>query len=336
MTDFGSPLNAALYKRAAPVLVKPRGSEGYFSQPSATQDPRLIDPKSKKIRTDVRAVILRLLYSFWDSRYVAPREWSTVWIAGSAISFQWGGRSDGDLDVLIGVDYTKFYERNPHMAMLQPAELDDRFNDEFHADLHPTTADYALSPGSHWEITFYVNHAATDIRSIMPYAAFDLTHNEWTVPSVNPGGEWDPRSHFSQDWWKTLDTEVEQAQLLVSQYDNAVAQLRTMRPNDPATQSALVAVRSAAERSAQFFDAVHDGRREAFKPGGDGFFGYGNLRWQTHKHYGTLAPLHSIKELLSSARKDADAVLYGRSVPTKRYELLGQGSSWFQRHLGTT
>src|SRR5881227_3059425 len=77
------------------------GQSGYFSAPSNVLDPRLFD--GDEIRHEVRVWIINTLYDYWRQHYRLPIAWSTVWLAGSGISYQWqAARGNGDLDVLIG------------------------------------------------------------------------------------------------------------------------------------------------------------------------------------------------------------------------------------------
>src|SRR4051812_3164156 len=87
------------------------GQSGYFSTPSDRLDPNLFT--GDVIKPEVRHHILSVFFNYM-SKYHNARNWCTVWLAGSGISYQWDAdRGNGDLDVLIGVDWVKFYTANP-------------------------------------------------------------------------------------------------------------------------------------------------------------------------------------------------------------------------------
>jgi hypothetical protein len=77
---------------------------------------------------------------------------------------------------LVGVDYIKFRKANPEYVGLSDSEISNQINEEFREGLQPGTENW-----NGYELTFYVNAGATDIRSIKPYAAYDLKYDDWTV-----------------------------------------------------------------------------------------------------------------------------------------------------------
>lgn len=531
----GSPYDDYLLaqaQRALGIAANERAVEGFWSKPQSTHDPDLIDLATNKVRADLRQAVLDLLYNFWGERYVDPEAWSTVWIAGSALAYQWD-RDDADLDILIGVDHAKFYELNPAYRDTPEPDMDRHFNEEFDRDLEPqtkscrvgllhgrpvlvsgaweaqgsvnpsanntrgttppsgqsqplpssgdaprslsrdtsplsewvstrtqrgsgpasaqaptrlhqsaqgaaggessatetasaahvarntdgsrpggastassrpSTTDSAVSsrdgarsaaktPASDtsyasttattpdgsagfsasratyrsgtsattsrgcvvpshifdaeggrytgrnvWEITAYVNPRAADIRAISPYAAYNLSADEWTVEPDMLDPEWDPRTHFSEDWWKALDGDVSTARMLVDGYHDAVSRYVSFKPSDPRASSTLAQVRYYAQRSAALFDDIHEGRKSSFTKGGLGFYGWGNLRWQTHKHFGTVKALRDIRALHKDAMAAAAKATYG-GVPEANTGRLAfdaatlANRAWIQRRL---
>ena len=106
-----------------------------------------------------------------------PEAYCHVWLAGSAVSYQWGAaRKPADLDCLIGVNYIQFRKANQQYKALSDRDISDMFNEGFRKEIHPITANFLEA----FELTFYVN-VASDIRKIKPYAAYSVTNDDWTV-----------------------------------------------------------------------------------------------------------------------------------------------------------
>ena len=73
-------------------------STSYFSKPSDELDPQLFSGTT--LKGSIRNGILHLLFGFLNETYVHADLWTRVWIAGSAVSYQWEAHRDpGDLDV---------------------------------------------------------------------------------------------------------------------------------------------------------------------------------------------------------------------------------------------
>jgi len=167
-------LYAALAKQATPVALEP-SETSYFSAPGAGLDPRLF--RDNKFVPAVRSSILRILFDHLRNHYYNPEGYTTVWIAGSGVSYQWtASRTPADLDCLIGINYLMFRQSNPQYKALSDQQIADMFNADFKKDLHPLTANFLDA----YELTFFVN-VKSDIRQIKPYAAYSLTQDDWTV-----------------------------------------------------------------------------------------------------------------------------------------------------------
>ena len=151
----------------------------YFSTPAPSLDPKLFENRS--LKSWVRSGVLSVLNDFFNVHYRHSELWAHAWLAGSAVSYQWeAAREPGDLDCLIGVDFVGFRKANPEYRGLTNREIADQINEEFREQLYPQTENW-----NGFELTFYVNATGTDIKSIKPYAAYDLKYNEWTV-APNP------------------------------------------------------------------------------------------------------------------------------------------------------
>ena len=164
---------------------------------------------------------------FLNDAYRHPDLWAHVWLAGSGVSYQWSAaREPGDLDVLIGVDYIQFRKAHPEYMGLSDVEISKMLNEDFRNNLQPETENW-----NGFEVTFYVNPGATDIRTINPYAAYDLTHDEWTV---NPSKEGAPHNYV---WDDAARRDLSRTSDIVSRYSKAVTDLQAA-PNDPARRNA--------------------------------------------------------------------------------------------------
>jgi hypothetical protein len=285
------------------VPTEPTGASGYFSAPSTSLDPRLFD--GTKMLPDVRRWVLDTLYDFWAKRYNQPHAWSTVWAAGSGISYQWDAdRGNGDLDILIGVDFSRFFQCNPRFLGVSEDEMATIFNLQLHDELWPITANW-----NGFEVTFYVNPGATDIRAIHPYAAYNISHDTWTVhPPKLPQ---EPRTLYPQIYWDAADSDKKQVSELLSHYEHLRDQLARESPGSPRWTNAISSQRVLLEQASHLFDAIHLGRRNAFGPGGSGYGDFYNFRWQAAKASGVVDTLRTLRGIRDEARNKAQTSLYG-------------------------
>lgn len=283
------------------------GGSGYFSDPADHLDPRLF--AGEQFRPDVRSWLLDTLYSFWAKIYHRPRDWSTVWVAGSGISYQWAAdRSNGDLDILIGVDYDDFYTANPKFQGLSENDLADIFNRELHDGLWPQTAETSIHGGV-FEVTYYVNPNSTDIRNIKPYAAYNLSANDWTVRPPHGTDFVHPKQYYD-----AAEGEVRQARSIIDQYNHLANDVKGKVPNSPGWHNALRQVELVTSQAAAMFDSIHLGRKQAFAPSGSGYGDYYNFRWQYHKKNGTVQALHNIAATRHEAISEAATSVYGAPI----------------------
>lgn len=282
-----------------PVSPHP-GESGYFSSPGDSLDPHLFDGES--VRPEVRGWILSTLVNFWTGKGYSAHGggWWKVWIAGSGASYQWAaGRGNGDLDILIGVDWPKFFDANPQFAGLSDVDMADVFNAESHADLWPTTANQDIN-GQTYEVTWYVNPHSTDIRTIHPYAAYCLSDNTWTVRP--PEGR---AFHHPRQFFEAAERETQAATAVINRYNEAVS-----HPGPNSTYAALL----ASQEASQMYDDIHLGRKNAFADGGKGYGDYYNFRWQYHKNTGTVQTLHEVAQAQAESRDEYAERTYGGSI----------------------
>jgi hypothetical protein len=300
------------FLRPAPVEVK--GASGYFSKPDIGLDPNLF--AGMTMRPGVRSKILELLYGFWAHRYVGPRSWSNVWMAGSGASYQWNADRElagpGDLDILIGVDFIRFRRYNPAFVGMSDELMAAQMNKEMHDDLWPTTDDYPFG-GRTYEVTFYINPGAEDIRSISPYAAYDVTHNRWTVKPIELPEDWGPEK-LPADWRAKFDRDATYGKDLVARYNTQSATLGQQAVGSPAWSNAATALHHTTNEALSLFDEIHLGRKNAFMKGGKGFLGFENARWQAGKGSGIIDALRAVKGAHDDAERSSREAIYGGAL----------------------
>lgn len=285
---------------------------GYMHPPKDRLDPRVftaLDYPEAKIKPRIRDSIISRLTEFWGERYNIEGGWFQAWVSGSALSYQWGTDADPDFDVLIGVDIPKFKMANPDFSGLDEDQLALYFNTEFKDELDPFTANL-----NGFETTFYVNPGAADIREINPYAAYNLSMDEWTVRPIIVPKDWNPRRFFPDSWWRQIDIEIERAAIIVSNYTKWMNAAGDFNLDDPRTITALTNAINWGKQASAFFANLHDSRRFSFSKGGGGYMGYYNLRWQAHKFAGTANAMYRIRATLAQTETLADQVSSGTII----------------------
>ena len=294
-------LYAALAKQATPVALEP-SETSYFSAPGAGLDPRLF--RDNKFVPAVRSSILRILFDHLRNHYYNPEGYTTVWIAGSGVSYQWtASRTPADLDCLIGINYLMFRQSNPQYKALSDQQIADMFNADFKKDLHFLTANFLDA----YELTFFVN-VKSDIRQIKPYAAYSLTQDDWTV---HPEIKALPKSKaleqkVAKDTSMTLD--------ILQRYSTALNAI-AYAPTETARRNAEATLKLAVEQGVALFEEIHRGRGNAFSPSGLGYADPANYRWQAGKEAGTVQALTKLKTISTKSKKEFEAQTYGMELP---------------------
>lgn len=259
-------------------------STSYFSEPSHTLDPQLFE--GRRLKSWVRQGIMQLLTEFLHHDFRHSELWAHPWLAGSGVSYQWQAqRQPSDLDCLIGVDGVQFRKAHPEYMGLGEAEIADMLNESFRSGLQPKTEDW-----HGYELTFYVNPGATDIRDINPYAAYDLKYDEWTVPP-------DPTQTPPQnkEWDMVVEGDMSQAKQVHTRFTSALNDIK-MSHADATRRNAEVRLDAARQQANALFDEIHLGRREAFSSMGAGYYDFHNYRWQGGKSTGAVELLRKIRD----------------------------------------
>ncbi|KUL44694.1 hypothetical protein ADL22_12170 [Streptomyces sp. NRRL F-4489] len=303
------------------------GGSGYFSEPSAELDPNLFD--GTHLKPSIRDWILGTLREFF---LATPGfdQWAEVWLAGSGITYQWAAdRGNGDLDVLIGVNYAQFTYHNDGYAGLTAEETARYVNESLRNGLWPKTAHSQIGSRT-YEVTFYWNPArgVKDITSIHPYAAYSLTHDEWTVtPPHLPS---DVRSLYPTSYYEAATEDEHQAKQLLDSYRFHATSLSTLAKGSPAWMNHATELRNVIAKATSLFDAIHLGRRAAFSPQGSGYSDFNNFRWQAAKENGTVHTLRQLKEIGSTAQQSTETDLYGQAIDDAQTALI-KAALWSQK-----
>lgn len=272
------------------------GASSYFSAPVQCLDPSLFDSRNQ-MHAQVRVQLLGTLYGYLRSQFHDPESWSTVWLAGSGASYQWSAARDpGDLDILIGVDYIAFRKANPRYVGLSDNEVSQLLNSDLQQNLWPQTADLNVG-GTRYEVTWYNNPGATDIRVINPYAAYNISDRTWTV-APNP----DQHAPSNPDWERKSAEDYTHAVDILGRYEQGDT--------------------DALHEGAALFDEIHTGRHTAFGPGGAGFADWTNFRWQSGKRSGVVPALHVLKDRLTEEQKQRQLDTYGEQLDDTSAVLL--------------
>ena len=290
-----------LAKHSVPVSLEP-SETSYFSAPGAGLDPRLF--RDGKIIPSIRASILRILFEHLKNHYYNPDAFATVWLAGSGVSYQWSAsRNPADLDCLVGINYLMFRQSNPQYKTLSDAQIADMINQDFRTDLYPLTENFMGT----FELTFYVN-VKTDIRQIKPYAAYSLTHDDWTV---QPEIKTPPKNKILE---QIVARDLSMTTDILSRYATALNTIGSAT-TDTARRNAESALRLAVEQGVALFDQIHTSRREAFSPSGLGYTDAANYRWQAGKQAGTVQALRKLKDIAKKSKQEFETETYGMELP---------------------
>jgi hypothetical protein len=180
-------------------------------------------------------------------------------------------------------------------------------NDDFRTGLMPNTKNW-----EGYEVTFYVNPGATDIRVIKPYAAYDLTHDDWTV---HP----DPQAQatLTPQWEQAAKVDNEKAKDIVSRYTTLTASLKAAK-NDAQRRNAEYLLLNLLEQANALYEDIHGSRKLAFSESGQGYADFYNYRWQAGKRLGTVGVLSRLKEFHDDYKTAEEVTTYGVELPDIR------------------
>lgn len=310
MAGYDFYLNRAVTQGAQPDIHS--GASGYFSAPQRTLDPHIFD--GQHLKEPVRNHIAGVLYTYLRTRFSVPHAWSGLWLAGSGITYQWAGdRGNGDLDVMLGVDFPAFRRDNPEYQGFSNEEIADYITRDLKDHLWPRTARTHFN-GQTYEVTYYLSPEARadSILGIHPYAAYNLITNRWDVrPPELPEN---PRSLYPAEWKAAVDEEAKQAHAIVSRYTALRSETASAQVNSARWKNAISSQHLVVTEAKALFDSIHLGRHNAFSATGKGYGDYYNYRWQSHKENGVVQALYDLAQMDADARNATETYLYGRPL----------------------
>lgn len=291
----------ALRSSAKDVEITP-GQTSYFSVSDKDLDPRLF--RNGKLVPEVRDGVLVLLYNHLQLGYNEPSAWTTVWLAGSGVSYNWSAsRQPADLDCLVGINYVQFRQSNQEYKGWSDREIASEITRGFKNELHPRTGNFMDA----FELTYYAN-PESDITRLKPYSAYCVTTDSWTVPPEHLEAVNNP------DWAKAVDIDVDMAKQVVDRYTAALTTIRTSS-NPAVLRNAEVALRHAVSQGAALFDDIHEKRGAAFSESGEGYNDFNNYRWQAGKQTGIVQAMRKLKEAHTNAESIFATETYGVELP---------------------
>lgn len=288
-----------------------RSSTSYFSAPETNLDPSLFNGHS--LRPEVRSWVLGVVHEFLREHYAFPENWTRLWIAGSGVSYQWSAaRSPADLDIMLGIDYIAFRHANPGYGGFSNSDIASGMNDLINTELHPDIAETSFGQ-SNFDVTVYANNGVgsgpNDILMINPYAAYDVTENEWAVPP-DPT----PMVKVHPSWDVRVESDKQQALQILRMYDSTLDQVHNAQ-NSAHRVNAERQFNLVLESASSLYDEIHGGRHAAFSVTGGGYADFTNYRWQKGKSLGVVQAMKNIKDFHESKKQSDDFSAYGIELP---------------------
>jgi 8-oxo-dGTP diphosphatase len=226
----------------------------YWGPNSAQNDQRLFE--GDHLRPEVRSNILDRVGAVLRPHYKDWAKWAKVYFAGSEAA-RWQP-FNGDFDILIGIDWPEFHKANPDWAEYPDAGIAAGMTDHFWMEPGGNVKDYwfTLQDGRKvgpFDRTFFVNPKAWDIRDLHPYAAYNVTDDDWAVHPLEVPADWDA-THLPESYWTYAESLLHEIR--------AIGQL----PEEERHRMA-----------SNLWDQIHTHRSDAFADGGKGLFDLSNV-----------------------------------------------------------
>lgn len=227
----------------------------YWGPNSAQNDQRLFE--GDHLRPEVRQDILDRVGGVLGA-YDGWEKWTRVYFAGSQAA-QWldqNGQGNGDFDVLIGIDFDEFRDLNPGFEEMEDAEIASTLTEELWTKANAKEYYFTLHDGRSvgpFERTFYVNPRAWDIKALHPYAAYNVTSDDWAVHPLQVPKDWDAR-RLPESYWGYAEA--------------LLAEIKAIGQLPPEERHRM---------AANLWEELHTHRSDAFSDGGQGLFDLSNI-----------------------------------------------------------
>jgi 2'-5' RNA ligase len=224
----------------------------YWGPNSAQNDQRIFE--GDKLRPEVREDILSRINHVFRPRYKEWPRWTMVYFAGSEAA-KWQP-FNGDFDILIGIDWGKFRTDNPGYQDKTDAEIATEMTDDLWKNANVDGYWFTLADGRKvgpFDRTFFVNPEAYDIRRLHPYAAYNVTSNDWAVHPLEVPGDWDA-THLPEAYWGYAESLL-----------NEVKAIGMLPPEE------------RHRMAANLYEELHTHRSDAFGEEGKGLFDLSNV-----------------------------------------------------------
>jgi 2'-5' RNA ligase/GNAT superfamily N-acetyltransferase len=224
----------------------------YWGPNSAQNDQRIFE--GDHLRPEVREDILSRVNSFLRPRYHQWPSWTRVYFAGSeAAKFQ---PFNGDFDVLLGADFDKFRQENPKYADQDDDAIAKMITDGMWHTINEDGHWFTLADGRKvgpFDMTFFLDAKAWDIRDIKPYAAYNVTADEWAVHPLEVPKDWDA-THLPESYWGYAEAVL-----------NEIKAIGQLPPEE------------RHRMAANLWEELHTHRSDAFNGDGKGLFDLSNV-----------------------------------------------------------
>lgn len=223
----------------------------YWGPNSAQNDQRLFE--GDHLRPEVRQDILDRVggvlgaYKDWE-------RWTRVYFAGSEAA-KWQP-FNGDFDILIGIDFEEFRDCNPQFEEMEDGEIATTLTDELWSRANVQDYFFELKDGRSvgpFDRTFYVNPRAWDIKALHPYAAYNVTSDDWAVHPLEVPKDWDAR-RLPESYWGYAESLL-----------NEIRAIGQLPPEE------------RHRMAANLYEELHSHRSDAFADGGHGLFDLSNI-----------------------------------------------------------
>jgi 2'-5' RNA ligase len=227
----------------------------YWGPNSAQNDQRLF--QGDHLRPEVRQDILDRVGGVLGA-YDGWEKWTRVYFAGSQAA-QWldqNGQGNGDFDILIGIDFEEFRDRNPRFEEMEDAEIANTLTEELWTKANAKEYYFTLHDGRSvgpFDRTFFVSPRAWDIKALHPYAAYNVTSDDWAVHPLQVPKDWDAR-RLPESYWGYAEA--------------LLAEIKAIGQLPPEERHRM---------AANLWEELHSHRSDAFSDGGHGLFDLSNI-----------------------------------------------------------